>query len=71
MDCTSLLSANASSLRRSLYVQGTKINKQEHGLLRRASDRCLPKETTGLPDYMELEDDYLGGMPTTSKAKFK
>ena len=54
MDYTSLVSANASSLRRSLNVQGTMINKHKHCLLRRTSDRCLPI-TVGLPDYMKSE----------------
>jgi hypothetical protein len=35
-------------------VQGRKINKHKYCLLRRASDRCLPK-IAGLPDYMKSE----------------
>jgi hypothetical protein len=53
MDYTSLLSANC--LLRGLYLLGTKLNKQKHGLLRRVSDRCLPI-TAGLPDYMKIRD---------------
>ena len=27
------------------------------------------KKATGLPDYMELESDYLSGKPTTNQSK--
>ena len=71
MDYTSLLSANC--LLRGLNLLGTKLNKQRHGLLRRASDRCLPM-IAGLPDYMEsrkLPRWYANHKQSNSNNEFK